>query len=109
FLKGTLPRSLLIDISNVGNQNLFLSELRKFCQQRKNLWDVLNRLRRDCDRRYVEILVSLSMYKLLLSKSLYLKSFETAFPDEILKISPQGLPLQYGRADGGLQQLTHDM
>ncbi|KAI9487135.1 MAG: hypothetical protein EXX96DRAFT_551938 [Benjaminiella poitrasii] len=57
------------------------------------------------------------MYKLLLNKGLHLKSFETAFPvfcslsgsDEILKISLQGLPLQYDRANGGLQQLTQDM
>lgn len=120
FIKGSVPNSLLIDITNVedSKKKLFLSEFQEFCDGQTHLWSVRDHFRRDYDRCYAEVVVSPSMYHKFLSKSFFsLVSFTEPFiiypslspSDDILKISLTGLPDQYGRLHGGMEQLTADM
>ncbi|OBZ80234.1 hypothetical protein A0J61_11717, partial [Choanephora cucurbitarum] len=116
FLKGTISHSLLIDISHVADQKLFIQELRELCEGQKHLWSVSGTLRREYARQYAEIAVSPSTYRNFKDKGFELQTLGKflAYPSlssssEILKISLSGLPPQYGREFGGLEQLHSDM
>lgn len=117
FLKGSIPHSLFIDISNVDDQKSFLVDFNASCEGGVHLWSVSDTLRRHLSHIYAEVCVSPSKRAELLEKGLKLDSLTSplaVFPSlsmsaEILKVSLSGLPAQYGRADGGLAQLNADM
>lgn len=77
---------------------------------------VEKRLKKDLQSIYVEITVSPEMHETIRTKGVELPSFPSVFigcpsisPDvEILKISLSGLPREYGRETGGLEQLKQD-
>ncbi|KAG0755848.1 hypothetical protein G6F62_008151 [Rhizopus arrhizus] len=116
FLKGTTVGSLFLNITAVDNHSLFIKELFDVCDGRKHLWGVEERLKKDLQSIYVEITVSPEMHETIRTTGVDLPSFPSVFigypsisPDvEILKISLSGLPREYGRETGGLEQLKQD-
>jgi len=117
FLKGTIPNSIFIDITEVDNQLQFLKELQIQADYNEHLWSVEDTLRNDNQRRYAEVTVSPSFGESLCTEGIKLPSFEQPFvgyrslsaDEEILKISLSGLPRHYGRKHGGLIELCTDM
>ena len=116
FLKGTVSNSLLIDITTIRDVKVFVQELHEVCNGSEHLWSVSSTLRRDFSRVYAEIVVSPSKYIQFAQEGFELKTQGKflAFPSlspsaEVLKISLSGLPSQYGRRQGGLDQLRTDM
>lgn len=120
YLKGSFPHSVFIDITNVSNdqQKTFITEFSKFCDDDKHLFAISNKIRQDYARRYAEVKVSPLMYqKLVTNPEFMLASFYEPFhaypslssSDKIIKVSFTNLPAEYGRAEGGLQQLRDDM
>jgi hypothetical protein len=112
-----MPDSILVDITHVDNPTVFYDEFTALCKHREHLWGLEEKLRVDGHRRFAEFVVSPEMATKLCSEGAKLKSFETHFQvfyslsidAEILKISLSGLPRQYGRANGGAQELRADM
>ncbi|OBZ81168.1 hypothetical protein A0J61_10783 [Choanephora cucurbitarum] len=103
FLKGTVSNSLLIDITATSDIKTFIQELH----------EVRNG---NYSRVFAEIVVSPSKYSQFIQAGFKLKTQGnfSAFPSlssssEILKISLSGLSSQYGRLQGGLDQLCTDM
>jgi hypothetical protein len=117
FLKGTIPRSILIDITSITNRLRFVHELSANCGGDENLWSVEDIIRRDSNKNFVEITASRAFREELTTVDVSLPSFEKRFfgypslsPDSnILQITFSNLPRQYGRSKGGLQELRHDM
>jgi len=120
FLTGTVAHSLIIDLITevFGRQKEFIVALTIYCDANALLWAVLEHMLRDNNRVYTEILVSPSMYQqILVNPALQLENFDEplmAYPTllpsaNIVKLSFSRLPPQYGRQDGGNQQLRADM
>ncbi|KAL7335026.1 hypothetical protein PS15p_200569 [Mucor circinelloides] len=120
FLTGTVAHSLIIDITKVfDRQKEFIVALTLYCDANTHLWAVSEHMRRDNNRVYAEISVSPSMYQqILVNPALQLENFDEplmAYPTllpsaNIVKLSlSRLLPPQYGRQDGGNQQLRADM
>ncbi|CEP08735.1 hypothetical protein, partial, partial [Parasitella parasitica] len=119
FLTGTVPFSIVIDITNVHDKKkIFLTDLILYCQGNTHLWAVSEQIRRDNNKIFAEISVSPTLYhQFSLDPTLQLASFEEpfmAYPSlspsaKILKVSLTGLPPQYGRLIGGQDQLKNDM
>lgn len=117
FLKGTVPDSVLIDITHVSNRISFLEELASACDNPTDIWHVVKVIRRDSSKLFAELVVSSSFEEKLCTIGVKLPSFEkpfVAYPSlaldaDILRISFENLPSHYGRGDKGLQDLHNDM
>jgi hypothetical protein len=117
FLKGTIPESVFVDITNVENQTIFFQEFSAVCNKNEHLWGLAEKPRLDGRRLFAEFLLSAVMADKLCTEGLKLPSFEKIFwgffslssDSEILKISITGLPRQYGRLHGGAAELKADM
>ncbi|CAO0793121.1 unnamed protein product [Mucor circinelloides] len=80
YLTGTVPHSIIIDITNVlDKKKTFIVDLTTFCKGNTHLWAVSEQIRKENSRLFAEILVS-----------------------------PSILPPQYGRQNGDVQ-LRNDM
>ncbi|KAL4208296.1 hypothetical protein CU097_001895 [Rhizopus azygosporus] len=79
FLKGTIPGSILIDITSVTNKLLFVHELSASCGGDENLWSVENIIRRDSNKNFVEITAFLTFREELTTVGVSLPSFEKRF------------------------------
>ncbi|KAI7897641.1 uncharacterized protein BX663DRAFT_565308 [Cokeromyces recurvatus] len=93
-------------------------ELDHFCSGKLHLWGVSDKTRKGCSRLFAEIAVSPKLYqKLKVEPNFSLPSFPApfaAYPSlspstKIVKVSLSGLPFQYGRESGGLDELFADM
>jgi hypothetical protein len=108
FLKGTIPKSVFVDITNVENQTVFFQEFSAACNKNEHLWGLAEKPCLDGRRLFAEFLLSAVMTDKLCTEGLKLPSFEKIFwgcfslssDSEILKISITGLPRQYGRLHG---------
>ncbi|KAI9366486.1 hypothetical protein BD770DRAFT_291983, partial [Pilaira anomala] len=119
YMKGFFTHSILIDITNVKEDRLlFLKEFKAFCNEGKDLYAVSDKIRNDYGRQYAEVKVSPLFYKNFSdSPEFTLPSFSDSFfayaslssSDRIIKVSFTNLPQEYGRPDGGLDQLRSDM
>lgn len=119
YMKGFFAHSILIDITNVKEDRLlFLKEFKAFCNEGKDLYAVSDKIRNDYGRQYAEVKVSPLFYKNFSeSPEFILPSFTNSFSayaslsssDRIIKVSFTNLPQEYGRLDGGLDQLRSDM
>ncbi|KAL9536447.1 hypothetical protein MBANPS3_012644, partial [Mucor bainieri] len=119
YLTGTVAHSILIDITAVfDRQKEFIVALNLYCTTNTHLWAVSEQMRRDNNRIYAEISVSPTKYKQMIANpALELENFDKplmAYPTlspsaNIVKLSLSRLPPQYGRLDGGHEQLNLDM
>ncbi|EPB90447.1 hypothetical protein HMPREF1544_02655 [Mucor circinelloides 1006PhL] len=119
FLKGTIPNSVLVDITQIyDRQKEFIVALQIYCEANTHLWAVSEHMRRDNNRIYAEISVSPTMYEQIRQQpALELENFDKplmAYPtlspsENIVKLSLSRSPAQYGRRDGGTTQLHDDM
>ncbi|ORE19747.1 hypothetical protein BCV71DRAFT_242666 [Rhizopus microsporus] len=101
FLKGTIPGSILIDITSVTNKLLFVHELSASCGGDENLWSVENIIRRDSNKNFVEITAFLTFREELTTVGVSLPSFEKRFFG-YPSLSPDSNLVS-------LQDLRHDM
>ncbi|CEP20203.1 hypothetical protein [Parasitella parasitica] len=118
YLTGTVPHSLVIDITHVLDHKwAFIVDLATFCQGNNHLWAVSEQIRKENNRLYAEISVSPTMYQhFLQDPTLHLENFSESFmaypsfspSANILKLSLNKLPHQYVRQDGDAQ-LRADM
>ncbi|KAI8636269.1 hypothetical protein BD408DRAFT_321294, partial [Parasitella parasitica] len=119
FLTGTVAHSLIVVITEVfDRQKEFIVALTLYCDANTHLWAVSEHMRRDNNRVCAEISVSPDMYQqILVNPALQLENFDEplmAYPTlspsaNIVKLALSRLPPQYGRQDGGNQQLRADM
>ncbi|CAO0792598.1 unnamed protein product [Mucor circinelloides] len=119
FLKGTIPNSVLVDITQIyDRQKEFIVALQIYCEANTHLWAVSEHMRRDNNRIYAEISVSPTMYEQIRQQpALELENFDKplmAYPtlspsENIVKLSLSRSPAHYGRRDGGTTQLHDDM
>jgi hypothetical protein len=74
FIKGAVPNSLLVDITNVidSKKKTFLSEFNDLCGGQTHLWSVRDHFRRDYNRCYAEVVCSPSLYNNFLKNSSFL-------------------------------------
>ncbi|CAO0792216.1 unnamed protein product [Mucor circinelloides] len=75
YLTGTVPHSIIIDITNILDQKkAFIVDLATFCEGNTHLWDVSEQIGKENSPLFAEISVSLSMYnKFLQNPTLKLK------------------------------------
>ena len=117
FLKGTAQGSVFVEITCVQDKKTFLKELKDACEDNTHLWSIEDNIRRDYGKMYAEVTFSPTFTSRVCEEGLKLPFYESKFygyrslsPDsEVLTITFNGLPRQYGRKDGGLRQLQEDM
>ncbi|KAL7328324.1 hypothetical protein PS15p_206612 [Mucor circinelloides] len=79
YLTGTVPHSIIIDITNVlvDKKKTFIVDLATFCEGNTHLWAVSKQIRKENSRSFAEISVSPSMYqKFFQSPTLKLENFD---------------------------------
>ncbi|EIE90421.1 hypothetical protein G6F46_009037 [Rhizopus delemar] len=104
FLKGASEGSVLLEITNVKDKKLFLTELKELCDDNTHLWSIEDVIRQDFGRLFAGITFSPEYAELACNTGLKLPSFDSPFqgyrslpPDsEVLTITFIGLPRQYG-------------
>ncbi|KAG0820574.1 hypothetical protein G6F18_012570 [Rhizopus arrhizus] len=117
FIKGTVAGSVFLDVTPVKDKHLFFQELRQVCNDNEHLWSFEDKVKRAGQKIFAEILLSPSMRQTICSTGVNLPSLSTKLigypslsPDaDILQITFTNLPRQYGRLNGGLEQLRSDM
>jgi hypothetical protein len=119
YLIGTVAHSFVIDITAVlDRKKEFIAALSVFCHGNTHLWSVSELIRKDNERLFAEISVSPSLHQQFLrDPTLQLETFPEpfmAYPSlspsaNVVKLSLSKLPPQYGRQEGGTQQLKEDM
>ncbi|KAI8971519.1 hypothetical protein BDF20DRAFT_825359 [Mycotypha africana] len=118
YLKGTVLDSILIDTSQVRDVKTFFKDLADYCGGSSHLWYVKEQPRTEGKRIFVEAVVSSLMREQMCCKDgFHLPSFNSPFyafdslssDDDIVKIQLSNLPPQYGRLDGGYDELKQDI
>ncbi|OBZ80508.1 hypothetical protein A0J61_11443, partial [Choanephora cucurbitarum] len=117
FLKGTLPNSVFVGITNVKDVKKYFSDLTALCTPGDQLWGLEETPRVEGSRSFIECVFTDSLARKAIVEGLRLPSFEEPFlafealsaDVKILKISISGLPRQYGRSNGGAVELKSDM
>ncbi|GAN03110.1 hypothetical protein MAM1_0034d02561 [Mucor ambiguus] len=119
YLKGRLPQSVFIDISNVHEQKKNFKELIEICHENNgdHFWGLEEKPICDGNRIFAEFLLSGEMSHRVVSEGIVLPSFTNRFygfhslsvDAAIMKISLSGLPRQYGRLRGGAIELAKDL
>ncbi|KAI8327015.1 hypothetical protein EDC96DRAFT_453662 [Choanephora cucurbitarum] len=100
FLRGTLPDSVFVDITNVKDVQTFFNDLTTLCAPGDQLWGLEKTPRVESSRSFIECVFTESLARKAVTEGLHLPSsqepfttFEALSADvKILKISISGLP-----------------
>ncbi|KAI8321464.1 hypothetical protein EDC96DRAFT_454032 [Choanephora cucurbitarum] len=118
FLRGTLPDSVIVDITIVKDVQTFFNDLTTLCAPGDQPRGFEETPRVESSRSFIECVFTESLTREAVTGGLHLPSFQEPFTTfealsadvKVLKISISGIPRQYGRADdGGAAELKSDM
>ncbi|KAI8321408.1 hypothetical protein EDC96DRAFT_454034, partial [Choanephora cucurbitarum] len=117
FLKGSLLKSVFINITNVKDIELFFSDLTALCSPTDQLWGLAKTPRVEDSRSFNECFLAGPLASEVTTNGLRLPSIQAPFSAfdslstdvKISKILISGLPRQYGRSDDDAAEWKSDM